>query len=163
MNPVMSSWVALRAAQVIAAGRNRAHPAELDALGADQTCTLDEVAIAADVDVVLDYLWGEPTVAAMAAMLPARADHDSLLTWIQIGSVAGDDAAIPSAALRSTRLQIIGSGIGSVPARDFAKALAAIAHAVTDGEFDIRTRAVSLTNVEHTWTSDAADRIVFVP
>src|ERR1700678_2486588 len=44
---------------------------------------------AADVDVVIDYLWGEPAAAAMIAILTSRADRSKPLTWIQIGSRAG--------------------------------------------------------------------------
>ena len=44
---------------------------------------------AAHADVVIDYLWGEPTAAAMAAIVTGRADRDQPLTWIEIGSVAG--------------------------------------------------------------------------
>jgi hypothetical protein len=47
-----------------------------------------------------------------------RADSTAALTWIQIGSMAGELAAVPSVALRAARLQIIGSGIDSItPAR----------------------------------------------
>ncbi len=194
MNPVMSSWVALRrridfphgqrvlvlgatgnagrlaiqvakrfgAAQVIAAGRD---PARLAALGADDTCTFDELAKAADVDVVLDYVWGAPTARAMVDVLTARGDRGAPLTWIEIGSVAGPEAAVPSAALRSARLSIVGSGIGSVPGRDFVEELPAIAEAVAGGGFDVRARAVPLRDVERSWTANPAtpDRIVLVP
>jgi NADPH:quinone reductase-like Zn-dependent oxidoreductase len=197
MNPVMSSWVALRhridfhrrqrvlilgatgnagrmavqvakrfgAGLVIAAGRDAARLDALHALGADATCSFDEVAVAADVDVVIDYVWGEPASRAMVDLLTARADRGAPLAWIQIGSVAGPTAAIPSAALRSARLQIVGSGIGSVPGRDFVKELPKMAAAVADGAFDVRARAVPLAEVEQAWTATAgtADRIVFVP
>ncbi|GAB2857689.1 zinc-binding alcohol dehydrogenase family protein [Actinoallomurus bryophytorum] len=153
------------AAHVIAAGRDTARLLGLRALGADETCTFDELTKAADVDVVIDYVWGEPTARAMADMLTARADRGASLTWIQIGSVAGPTAPIPSAALRSARLQIIGSGIGSVPGRDFVKELPKLASAVADGAFDVRARAVPLAEVEQAWTATAGtpDRIVFVP
>jgi len=197
MNPVMSSWVALRrridfrrrqrvlilgangnagrlavqvakrfgAGQVIAAGRDGARLPALRALGADATCTFDELAKAADVDVVIDYVWGEPAARAIVDLLTARADRGAPMTWIQIGSVAGPTAAIPSAALRSARLQIVGSGIGSVPGRDFIKELPKMAAAVADGAFDVRARAVPLAEVEQAWTATAGtpDRIVFVP
>ncbi len=197
MNPVMSSWVALRrridfrrgqrvlvlgatgnagrmaiqvakrfgAAHVIAAGRDTRRLAELPALGADATCTFDELAAAADVDVVIDFVWGEPTARAMTDMLIARADRSAPLTWIEIGSVAGPTAAIPSAALRSTRLQIVGSGIGAVPGRDFVKELPKLAAAVVEGAFDVRARAMPLAEVEQAWTAAAmtSDRIVLVP
>jgi NADPH:quinone reductase-like Zn-dependent oxidoreductase len=153
------------AAHVIAAGRDTARLPGLRALGADATCTFDELTKAADVDVVIDYVWSEPTARAMVDMLTARADRGAPLTWIQIGSVAGPTAAIPSAALRSARLQIIGSGIGSVPGRDFVKELPKLASAVADGAFDVRARAVPLAEVEQAWTATAGtqDRIVFVP
>jgi NADPH:quinone reductase-like Zn-dependent oxidoreductase len=195
MNPLMSSWVALRrridfrrkqrvlvlgatgnagrmavqvakrfgAAQVIAAGRDTARLGELTALGADETCTFDELARAAGVDVVIDYVWGEPAARAMVDLLTARADRGAPLTWIQIGSVAGPDAPIPSAALRSARIQIVGSGIGSVPGRDFVKELPELASAIADGGFDIRARPVPLADVESVWTTDTSDRIVLVP
>jgi len=153
------------AAQVIAAGRDQARLAGLGALGADQTCTFDQLAAAADVDVVIDYVWGQPTARAMVDMLTGRQDRSRPLTWIEIGSVAGANAPIPSAALRSTRLQIVGSGIGSVPGRDFVKEIPKIASAVAEGAFDVRARAVPLTDVEQAWTAAAqtSDRIVLVP
>jgi NADPH:quinone reductase-like Zn-dependent oxidoreductase len=151
------------AAEVIAAGRDTTRLAALTAIGADTTITFDQVAHAADVDVVIDYVWGEPTANAMIPMLTARADRTAPLTWIQIGSVAGHTAPIPSAALRSARLDIVGSGIGSVPARDFLAELPALASAVNDGAIDVRARAVPLADITHLWTADTYERIVFVP
>jgi NADPH:quinone reductase-like Zn-dependent oxidoreductase len=155
----------LGAAQVIAAGRDQARLGDLRALGADETCTFDQLAAAAEVDVVLDYVWGLPAARAMTDMLTARADRSRQLTWIEIGSVAGLEAPIPSAALRSARLDIVGSGIGSVPGRDFAKEIPQLAAAVAKGAVEVRARAVPLTEVEQAW-ADAArttDRIVLVP
>jgi NADPH:quinone reductase-like Zn-dependent oxidoreductase len=153
------------AAQVIAAGRDAARLDRLPALGADVTCTFDELAKAADVDVVIDYVWGEPTARAMVDLLTARSDRSRPLSWIQIGSVAGPDAPIPSAALRSARLQIVGSGIGSVPGRDFVKELPKLASAVAGGAFDVRAKAVPLAEVEQVWTASIGteERIVLVP
>ena len=155
----------LGAAQVIAAGRDQARLGELGALGADETCTFDQLAAAAEVDVVLDYVWGLPAARAMTDMLTARADRSRQLTWIEIGSVAGLEAPIPSAALRSARLDIVGSGIGSVPGRDFAKEIPQLAAAVAKGAVEVRARAVPLAEVEQAWTDAArtTDRIVLVP
>ncbi|MER7282691.1 zinc-binding alcohol dehydrogenase family protein [Dactylosporangium sp. NPDC000244] len=152
------------AAEVVAAGRDPVRLAALSALGADATVTFDELERAADVDVVLDYVWGEPTAAALIPMLTARGDRSAPLTWVQIGSVAGQSAAIPSAALRSARLQIVGSGIGSVPARDIVAELPALATAVTEGAIEVRARAVPLAEIGPAWTAAATpDRVVFVP
>ncbi|BCL29553.1 zinc-binding alcohol dehydrogenase family protein [Streptomyces aurantiacus] len=151
------------AAQVIAAGRNATRLKELPALGADEVITFDQVDRAADVDVVIDYVWGEPSAQAMIPMLTARADRGAPLTWIQIGSVAGALAPIPSSALRASQLQIIGSGIGSVSPREFIAELPALASAVREGALHIRARRVPLAEISQAWTAETDDRIVFVP
>jgi NADPH:quinone reductase-like Zn-dependent oxidoreductase len=153
------------ASEVIAAGRDTSKLAELPALGADRTLKFEELAQAAGVDVVIDYLWGEPTSKAMVDLLTHRSDRSKPLSWIEIGAIAGPEAAIPAAALRSARLQIVGSGIGSVPGRDFVKELPELAEAVAQGVFDVRARAAPLADVEAIWTSSAgtSDRIVLVP
>jgi NADPH:quinone reductase-like Zn-dependent oxidoreductase len=120
---------------------------------------------AADADVVIDYLWGEPTAAAMVAVVTGRADRGQPLTWIEIGSVAGPSAAIPSAALRAARLQIVGSGQGSVSTREILAELPALAQEITGGSFEIDARPASLTDVEQAWADAAgtAQRIVITP
>ena len=63
------------------------------------------------------------------------------------------------------RLEIVGSGIGSVPGHDFAREIPKLAAAVAKGAVDVRARAVPLAEVEQAW-ADAArttDRIVLVP
>jgi NADPH:quinone reductase-like Zn-dependent oxidoreductase len=162
------------AKNVIAAGRDAGRLAALLALGATATVRLDGDAgatadrmgrAAADVDVVIDYLWGEPAAAAMIAVVTHRADRGKPLSWIQIGSVAGRTAPIPSAALRAARLQIVGSGQGSVSAREYVAELPAIAEAITAGTVDVDARAVPLAEVEQAWAAaaDANQRIVLTP
>lgn len=153
------------ASRVVAAGRNAATLVALTALGADEICTFDDLAVKADVDVVIDYVWGESTASAMVEIVTNRTDRGRPLLWLEVGAIAGPDAAIPAAALRAARVQIVGSGIGSVPGRDFVKELPKLAEAVADGVFDVRAKAVPLAEVEQVWTSTAgtSDRIVLVP
>jgi NADPH:quinone reductase-like Zn-dependent oxidoreductase len=153
------------ASRVIAAGRDTAKLDELTALGADEVCTFDQLAQAADVDLVIDYVWGEPTSAAMMEIITNRADRGRPLTWVEVGASAGPDAAIPAAALRAARLQIVGSGIGSVSGRDFVTELPKLAETVAQGAFDVRATAVPLAEVELAWTTTAgtSDRIVLIP
>jgi len=153
----------LGASHVIAAGRNAERLAELPALGADETCGLDELARAADVDVVLDYVWGEPAAAGMVAILTARTDRRAPLTWVQIGSMAGPTAPVPSPALRSAKLSIVGSGIGSLGPDEILPELPALAAAVRDGSVTLPVRAVPLTDVASAWVEDSAERVVLVP
>jgi NADPH:quinone reductase-like Zn-dependent oxidoreductase len=157
----------LGAGEVIGAGRQPGKLAELAGLGADVTVTLDggELArAAADVDVVLDYLWGPPAAEAMAAVVTHRTDRGQPLSWIEIGSMAGLTAAIPSAALRAARLQIVGSGQGSVPARDIVAELSGLAAAIISGAFQINARAIPLAGVAAAWEDPSShQRLVIVP
>ncbi|RFA08774.1 quinone oxidoreductase [Subtercola boreus] len=162
------------AASIVAAARNADLLAELAAAGGAQTVSLAGEpadvatrlgAAAAEVDVVLDYLWGEPTAAAMAAVVTHRTDESRPLTWIEIGSVAGAAASIPSAALRASRLSIVGSGQGSVSGREILGELPALVQAIDEGAFEVETRAVPLRDVGAVWldTSNTRERVVLVP
>jgi NADPH:quinone reductase-like Zn-dependent oxidoreductase len=163
----------LGAGRVVAAGRDPQRLAALPALGATATVGMDgspeQAAVrlgeaAADVDVVLDYVWGPPATAAMVALVAHRADRGKPLSWIQIGSVAGVEAAIPSAALRAARLQILGSGQGSVPTGDFLTELPELARQITGGAFTLDTRAIPLAQIENAWTETASGwRTVITP
>jgi NADPH:quinone reductase-like Zn-dependent oxidoreductase len=162
------------AAEIVAAGRDADRLATLPALGATATVHLagapDVVAkrlgeAAAEVDVVIDYIWGEPTAAAMVAVVTHRADRAKPLTWIEIGSMGGATAPIPSAALRAARLSIVGSGQGSVSTRAILTELPELAKAITSGTFRIDARPMPLREVEQAWSEAgrSRQRIVLVP
>ena len=163
----------LGAGHVVAAGRGADRLATLVELGADEVVELDADGgtgvgrlgtAARSVDVVLDYLWGAPTAAAMSEVVRERADRGAPLTWVEIGSVAGPTAEIPSAALRAARLQIVGSGQGSVSTRDIVAELPALAELITAGAFRAETRVVPLAEVETAWaTPTGKERIVILP
>lgn len=113
---------------------------------------------------VIDLLWGEPTKHALDAIIPNRAHDAQRLTWIQIGSVAGLESPIPSAALRAVNLQLIGSGQGSVTPRDYRQEIEALAAEIRKGTLDTATRQVPLSAVEAAWADTrSAQRIVIVP
>jgi len=157
----------LGAGRVLAAGRNPGRLAELPALGADATVALDSSELgpfAADVDVVIDYLWGEPAAAAMVAMVTARRDRGRSLHWIQIGAVAGLTAPIPSAALRASGLRIVGSGQGSVSTADILAELPSLAEEISAGTLPVDAEPMPLADVGRAWAVAATGRrIVLIP
>ena len=164
----------LGAAHVVAAGRGAERLAALAALGADRTVNLDEGPevvsrrlgeAATTIDVVLDYLWGRPTADALRAIIPRRSDDAQPLTWIELGSVAGREAPIPSAALRAARLQIVGSGQGSVPTSDIVAELPELAAEIGRGRFRVDARPMPLADVQQAWrdAKTSFERIVVVP
>jgi hypothetical protein len=78
--------------------------------------------------------------------------------------VAGPTSAVPSAALRAARLQIVGSGQGSVPTGEIVAELPDLAAEIINGTFQTAARAVPLADVQTAWTDTAGDqRIVITP
>jgi NADPH:quinone reductase-like Zn-dependent oxidoreductase len=158
----------LGAVQVIAAGRDEGKLARLSELGATGTVTLDDVRLgelASEVDVVLDFVWGDAAARIMETVLRQRRDRSAPLTWIHVGSMAGDVAPIPGALLRGASFEIVGSGHGSVSDRAILTELPALAGEIARGTFRIDARAIPLCDVEQAWsTADPTGaRIVFAP
>jgi NADPH:quinone reductase-like Zn-dependent oxidoreductase len=175
----------LGAGEVVAAGRNPEILATLPGLGADRVVELggggsapdrtdaagEEAGIgalgesAAEVDVVIDYLWGKPAEAAIPAIVRRREDRSRALRWVQIGSVAGPDIALPSVALRAANLKVMGSGQGSVSTRGIVEELPALAREIDAGTFTVDADPVPLAEVRSAWTAPVATgrRLVFVP
>jgi len=164
----------LGAGRVIAAGRNQDR---LDALlreGADEVVALTSdaqatgaalAAAAADVDVVLDYVWGAPTEHAMYAILRARTDATRILDWVQIGTTGGSAITLEGAALRSNALRISGSGFGSVSPAVYRRELPEAAAAIASGALVVHPRRFALPDVEEAWAhvDERGERTVVVP
>ncbi|MFD0021331.1 zinc-binding alcohol dehydrogenase family protein [Streptomyces sp. NPDC058382] len=164
----------LGAARVIGAGRDPERLGLLKSLGADGTVSLtgEERAVAdrlgeaaADVDVVIDYLWGDVTQRAMPALLTARGDRAKALTWIQIGSMAGQDISLPSYLLRAANLNIMGSGQGSVTTAGIVAELPSLAEQIAAGTLAVDPLPMPLSEVGQAWNTPTApgQRIVLTP
>jgi NADPH:quinone reductase-like Zn-dependent oxidoreductase len=161
----------LGAAKVIATARNAEALKSVAALGADVTIPLvdDEAALeenfrqefAQGVDVVIDYLWGKSAERLLIA--GAKAGKEAVpIRFVQIGSVSGPDITLPSAALRSSAIVLMGSGIGSIPFDRFIHAVGGVLRAAVPAGLKIATSPVPLSDVEQAWPrDDSARRTVF--
>ncbi|PXX57637.1 NADPH:quinone reductase-like Zn-dependent oxidoreductase [Nocardia tenerifensis] len=150
------------AAQVTAVGRD---PARLAAIrGATRTALIGD-SLPADVDVVLDFLWGEPAIATMEALVAARSDPARPLMWINLGEMVGARAALPAGVLRSSRLEVIGSGQGALTGAEMAAEVSEILAEIARGTFAVEAEAISLSDVERAWSqpADSSKRIVLTP
>jgi NADPH:quinone reductase-like Zn-dependent oxidoreductase len=163
----------LGAKKVIATGRQSEAFAQLRRLGADVTLLLTSPADAlADafrdqarqgIDVILDYLWG-PSAEALIVAAAQDGPEGVPLRYVQIGSMGGASINLPSAALRSSALQLMGSGIGSVPFARLLAAAGAVLAAAPAAGFEVTTRALPLAQIGEAWTlGDGAARIVLNP
>lgn len=158
----------LGAARVIATGRNLA---VLQTLGADATVPLsqDEDAIEAalrrhfadGVDIVLDYLWG-PSARSILAAGAKAAPGGAPIRFVQVGSAAGPEIALPAAVLRSSAIEMRGSGLGSVSLPRLMAAIDGVFRAATAADLTLDPLAVPLSDVSSHWKTEGR-RIVFLP
>ena len=152
----------LGASRVVATGRNLAALKATAALGADATLVEDKDALeeafksqfAAGIDVVLDYLWGSSAERLLAAV--AKAERGPVpLRFVQIGSISGANITLSSDVLRSSAIEILGSGFGSIRLDDFLRAIGELLRAAAPAGFRIETRTVPLSEVEQAWSRGA--------
>jgi len=162
----------LGAGKIIATGRNIETLKSLEALGADVTIPLETEAevlegsfkeqFANRVDVVIDYLWGQSAERLLKAAAES-AQGELPIRFIQIGAISGGTINLPGAVLRSTAIELKGSGIGSIPLHRLLQAIAELLQAATPGGFAIETQAIPLSTVETAWnTKEGPGRTVFI-
>ncbi|HTU94611.1 MAG TPA: zinc-binding alcohol dehydrogenase family protein [Solirubrobacteraceae bacterium] len=164
----------LGAGRVVGAGRDPERLQALRAQGADDVVSLTDdahatgdalAAAAADVDIVLDYLWGAPAQRTMMALLTARADRSRALDWVQIGAIAGPTLELASVALRSANLRLQGNGQGAVSPAGYLAELPSLVEQVRAGTIALTPIARPLADVEAVWatTDPPGHRTVLVP
>jgi NADPH:quinone reductase-like Zn-dependent oxidoreductase len=161
----------LGATKVIATGRNAASLQSLKALGADETIQLVDDADALDaafkasfaggVDVVLDYLWGRSAERLLIAGTKACKDGIPI-RFVQVGNASGANITLPASALRSAPLEMMGSGIGSLPHDRIVGAIDELLQAAAKTHFQMEIKTLPLSEVERAWPGESCDpRIVF--
>ncbi len=166
----------LGAAKVIAAGRNEAELQELRSLGADDVIAFDlghlNPAGAKDyeqalrqvfthgVDVVIDYLWGESAKTVIVAI--AKTVEDAApVRFVHVGGASGEDEiALPGAALRSSAIQLMGSGAKSVPLPKLLSGIRNVFKAAGPAKLQIALKTLPLSKIEEAWKAPGKPRIV---
>jgi NADPH:quinone reductase-like Zn-dependent oxidoreductase len=163
----------LGARKVIATGRDEAALERLRGLGADETISLRQPeealakafreALAAGVDVVLDYLWGP----SAEAILKAAQGHGGMggeprIRYVQVGAISGETISLGASLLRGSGLELVGSGLGSLSAAAIVEALKRMFEAAGSTGLKIETEAVPLSEVETAWgRAESGRRMVF--
>jgi NADPH:quinone reductase-like Zn-dependent oxidoreductase len=159
---------------VIATGRSRAKLATLGEIGADRVIPLDQPAEAIrtevrsaarefQVGVVIDYLWG-PTAAAVIAGIggPDGPRGPATIRYVQIGAITGPTIPLDSAILRSSGLEILGSGIGSSTEEVVRESLRGLFAATVSSRFRLDTDVHPISELSKWWGSTGEEhRLVF--
>jgi NADPH:quinone reductase-like Zn-dependent oxidoreductase len=165
----------LGAARVVGAGRSPSGleraagaGAQTAALTGDREADAEALAKVLDGDapgLVLDFVWGPVAEAAFQALGRRGFSEDTAdIKYVQIGSLAGTDAALPSALLRSRKITVSGSGAGSVAAADIKAQIPAYIQLIADGSVQVPFRTFPLSEVASAWTASAESgpRVVLV-
>ena len=165
----------LGARYVVAVGR-RVDVIALKSLGADSVISLDQkhdALVAAlrremtepGVDIVLDYLWGQPAEAVLEAIARKGLRQSApRVRFVQIGESAGKTVSLSAATLRSSGLEILGSGFGSASMTEIFRLLGEFFAESARQPFREDISVAPLREVELLWTepTDRA-RLVFQP
>jgi NADPH:quinone reductase-like Zn-dependent oxidoreductase len=167
------------ASKVIATSRNEAELEQVKSLGADVVIpfTLGPLhpfgskayenalkeQFAKGIDVVIDYLWGESAKTVIVAI--AKAVEDGIpVRFVHVGGASGEESIeLPGAALRSSAIVLMGSGIKSVRLSELLEAIKNVFQSVAHAHLQIATKPVPLSDVEKVWDdAGGKPRIVFV-
>ncbi len=166
------------AKKIIATGRNAAQLQLLLSMGADEVISLKDnnetiteniktIAQKTTVDIVLDYTWGQPAEYILSAF-SGKGGFTNHLRYVSIGATAGDTMQVSAAILRSSNIEIMGSGLGSLPKEAFQKLfsdlLPEVFGLVIAGKLKIETVTANLKDVEKAFQQDVAPgkRLVIV-
>jgi len=168
----------LGAGKVIATGRNAQELEEVKKLGADVAIpfelgtphpsgakdyenVLKEV-FASGIDVVIDYLWGESAKTIIVAIAKAVEDGTPV-RFVHVGGASREEnIALPGAALRSSAIMLMGSGVKSVRLPVLLQSIRSVFEVVQPAGLKIATAVVPLAEVEEIWVkATGKPRVVF--
>jgi NADPH:quinone reductase-like Zn-dependent oxidoreductase len=156
------------ASKVIVTGRNAEALHKLLSLGADEVISLKhddeqiikqvkELHATTPIDVVIDYIWGHPAELVLAA-LQGTGSTTHKVRYVTVGAMAGDKISLSSGTLRSSDIEISGSGLGSVNADDmkrlFTEMVPEMFQLAADGKLKIETETLDLKDIETAWDKE---------
>lgn len=177
----MSGFLAAQNAQLLGAARvvgcGRSQPGlDRAATAGAQTVPLtgdraqDAAALGRALDgvapsLVLDFVWGPVAETAFRALgRRGFSEDDADIKYVQIGALAGPEAAVPSQLLRSRKLTISGSGAGSVPAAEIKAQIPRYLQLIADGSVQVPYRTYPLSDAGTAWavSAEPGPRVVLV-
>lgn len=160
----------LGAKKVIVTGRNAE---KLNQLGADVAVAFDmDAENGADkftddlaeqfktgVDVVLDYLWGDSALAIMKSV--AKFGGHTVTRFVSIGASAGQpEIDLPSAVLRSSAIEILGSGVKSATMPELMSAISGVFQWAATEHITMEINNFELSEISQAWDAPLRPRVV---
>ncbi|MDT0293580.1 zinc-binding alcohol dehydrogenase family protein [Mesonia ostreae] len=154
---------------IITTGRNHQNLEKTKRLGADQIVSLkeneqtiieqlQEIHRKNPIDLVIDYLWGNPIELILTALKGGGLDNTTHRTRvISVGTMAGETINLASGILKSSAIEILGSGFGSLSEKDLEKfsqkILPEMFQLATEGKLTMDLKEGNIENIEKLWDS----------
>lgn len=163
---------------IITTGRNPENLEKTKSFGASETVSLkqDDEAIVEQIkkihketpiDLVIDYLWGNPIELILTALKGGGLDNTTPKTRIvSVGTMAGETINLASGILKSSAIEILGSGFGSLSEKDLEKfsqkILPEMFQLAAEGKLTMELAEGNIENIEKLWDSkiDSGKRLV---
>jgi NADPH:quinone reductase-like Zn-dependent oxidoreductase len=165
----------LGAGRVVGTGRNEASLKLLKSLGADAVIDLkqtDENLLATfekeageeGYNVVIDFLWGHPAEILMKSFVPKEAGFAKRrIRYMHIGEKAGAGSTVTGEMLRTSGLEIYGTG--NIPPETLPESIKLVWGWIKENRFHIDIEKVPLADIEKAWLRNDLEgkRIVIIP
>lgn len=162
----------LGAGRITVTARGMQQAADLLALGADMYIDASQSAeilreiyqreFASGIHIVLDYVWGPGAALILnAAATHAEGAAAPRIRFVNIGSMGGAEIPLPASVLRSSGLELMGSGLGSVAHVDLVRCIGEMFRAQRAGGFKVAATPRPLNEVEKHWAVATRERMVF--
>ncbi|PBQ31782.1 alcohol dehydrogenase [Sphingobacteriaceae bacterium] len=158
------------ASKIIVTGRNADALQQSLGLGADTIISLKqeedqvlknlkEIHAATPIDLVIDYLWGRPVELLLEVFKSTGTSKFTRpVRIVTVGEMAGASIKLDSGILRSSAIELLGSGIGSLSQEDMRRytteVLPQMFHLAAEGKIKIDTLSVPLKEVESAWNME---------
>ncbi|MGC9199966.1 MAG: quinone oxidoreductase family protein [Acidobacteriaceae bacterium] len=164
------------AGAIVAVGRNPQALQSLKSLGADATISLNQnpdallTALRSEltgknIDIILDYLWGPPAETLLSAIAEKGLQHSARrIRYVQIGNIAGPTLNLAASTLRSSGLELLGSGFGSASLDQIREAITVFFAMIAVNPVEFKYKIAPLREIGSHWNVDTQGaRLVFQP
>lgn len=160
------------ASKIIVAGRVDGREEELTELGADEFISTEKNPFLSEeikrldkitnIDLVLDYLWGEPAEIIMRVLSEREGTSEDPVRFINIGNVVSPHIDLHSNVIRRSKLEILGSGLGSYSKNEFNEfyqnVLPEMFRLAAEGIVHIDVHRENLEDIGSFWYEDVKGR-----
>lgn len=159
------------AKKVIVTGRNESSLRDLLSLGADEIvlvsqsdedfkAQLSAIHSTTPIDVIIDYLWGH-SAEIILTCFKGDGSFTNSVRYVSVGSITGDMIQLSAANLRSTDLQLTGSGLGAWSKPQigelFSEILPEMFSLAAAGKLKVTTNTVKLDDIAQLWDMEVGN------